>query len=61
VTFGSTGPFTVDGKPQSLGDHPRHESRWGKVERLATTFELAGEKAKLSHDFDAGRRTAGTA
>jgi len=56
VTFGSTAPFTVGGKPQELGDYPRHESRWGTVERFATTFELGSDTATLALDFDAATR-----
>ena len=61
VTFGSTAPFTVDGQEQSLGDFPRHESRWGTVDRLATTFSLRGDGATLALDFDSPSRTAGLA
>jgi hypothetical protein len=61
VTFGSTAPFTVDGEEQVLGEFPRHDSRWGTVERLATTFELAGDAATLSLDFESPTRTVGTA
>lgn len=57
VSFGSTAPFTVDGDEQVLGEFPRHESRWGTVERLATTFELSGGGATLALDFDARTRT----
>lgn len=61
LTFGSTGPFTVAGEEQALGDHPRHESRWATVDRLATRFDLASDRAKLLLDFDARTRAAGTA
>jgi len=57
VTFGSTAPFTVDGTEQQLGDHPRHESRWGTVEAFGTTFELGSETATLALDFDAATRS----
>ena len=59
VTFGSTAPFTVGGKQQILGEFPRHESRWGKVERLATKFSLRGDAAMLALDFDARSRLVG--
>ena len=59
IGFGSTGPFTVDGAEVELGDHPRHESRWGAVEFAGTTVELEGDRATLSLDFEAGTRTAG--
>ena len=56
VTFGSTAAFTVDGKEQELGDHPRHESRWGTVDHLSTSYALAGDEAKLDLDFKAWQR-----
>ena len=56
MTFGSTAAFTVDGKEQELGDHPRHESRWGTVDHLATSYALAGDEAKLDLDFKAWQR-----
>ena len=59
VTFGSSAPFTVGGRPQHLGDYPRHESRWGTVERFATKFELGSDASTLSLDFDASTRTFG--
>jgi hypothetical protein len=61
VTFGSTAPFTVDGEQQQLGDYPRHESKWGTVDRLATTFELEGGGASLALDFDRRSRTVSQA
>ena len=61
VAFGSTGPFTVDGKQQQLGDFPRHESRWGTVDRLSTTFELRSKDATMALDFDNQSRTVGRA
>ncbi|MEZ5140138.1 MAG: hypothetical protein R2711_15620 [Acidimicrobiales bacterium] len=56
VTFGSTAPFTVGGKEQAIGDFPRHESLIGTVDRLATSYALAGDEAKLDLDFDAWTR-----
>ncbi len=61
MTFGSTGPFTVDGKERKLGDHPRHESKWGTVDHLATTYRLASDRATLTLDFDATQRSAARA
>ncbi len=61
MTFGSTQPFTIDGKKQPLGEFPRHESRWGTVERLATKFSLRSDAATLGLDFDARSRTVGLA
>ena len=56
VTFGSTAPFTVGGKEQAIADFPRHESLIGTVDRLATSYALAGDEAKLDLDFDAWTR-----
>ena len=57
VTFGSTAPFTVAGDEQEIADYPRHESAWGTVDRLATTFELSGDGGSLTLDFDSNQRT----
>jgi len=57
VEFGSTAPFTVDGDEQPLGDHPRHESKWGTVEAHATTVELTSDQARIALDFDTNTRT----
>ncbi|MEZ5380684.1 MAG: hypothetical protein R2754_02680 [Microthrixaceae bacterium] len=57
VTFGSTAPFTVDGKDVALGDYPRHDSAFGTAEHLDTTLELSGDTASLALDFEAGTRT----
>ena len=59
VAFGSTAPFTVDGKQQRLGDYPRHDSNWGTVDRLSTDFRLRSDAASLSLDFDAWTRRIG--
>ncbi|WP_421120968.1 hypothetical protein ACE2AJ_06715 [Aquihabitans daechungensis] len=61
VGFGSTGPFTVDGKEQELGDFPRHESTWGTVDHLATAFSLRSDAATLELDFDTPSRKVGRA
>lgn len=57
VTFGSKQAFTVKGNDQALGDYPRHSSRWGTVDRLATTFTLRGEDTALTLDFDKWTRS----
>ncbi len=59
VTFGSTAPFTVGGRARSLDEFPRHESRWGTVERLSTKYALRGDRATLALDFDKGARSVG--
>lgn len=56
VTFGSSAPFTVDGKQVPQADFPRHDSRFAKVDRLATTYELHSDRAALVLDFDAATR-----
>lgn len=56
VTFGSTDDFTVDGEAQELGEYPRHDSKWGTVDRLSTTFALAGDEATMDLDFEAWDR-----
>ncbi len=56
VAFGSTGPFTVAGEEQDMAEFPRHESQWGTVDRLATTFELASDDATLALDFEKSTR-----
>lgn len=60
VTFGSTAPFTVAGEEQPIADYPRHESAWGTVDRLATTFDLSDDDATVALDFDTNTRTVGT-
>jgi hypothetical protein len=57
ITFGSTGPFTVAGEEVPVGNFPRHESRWATVDHLATTFDIAGDTAKLKLDFAARSRS----
>ncbi len=59
LTFGSTGPFTVDGRKVSLGDYPRHDSVFATVDRLATTLEFATDSATLGLDFNARTRIVG--
>ena len=56
ITFGSTGPFTVDGKDQPLADFPRHESAFGTVDRLARRYRLRTDRAQLDLDFDRATR-----
>ncbi|MCB1250275.1 MAG: hypothetical protein KDB36_12740 [Acidimicrobiales bacterium] len=59
VTFGSTTPFTVAGEEVAQADFPRHDSRFGTVDRLATTYALASDDATLALDFAAMTRTVG--
>lgn len=56
VAFGSTAPFMVGGAEQALGDHPRHESKWATIEREATTYDVKGDTATLTLDFDRSTR-----
>jgi hypothetical protein len=55
IGFGSTGDFTVKGQAQQIADFPRHASRFGTVDRLAKTYTVASDSARLQLDFD--RRT----
>ena len=48
----STGPFRVDGREQPLGDFPRHDSPWGTVDHLATSYALDSGSATWSIDAD---------
>ncbi len=57
IGFGSTGAFTVAGKEQSLKDFPRHDSPWGTVDHLATTYALHSDQAKWTADYDALSRS----
>jgi hypothetical protein len=57
VAFGSTGDFTVNGQAQSLADYPRHDSRFGTVDRLSKTYALASDDARLRLDFANQTRT----
>jgi hypothetical protein len=59
LAFGSTGPFTVDGEERPLADFPRHESRFGTVERLAKRYVLESDGARLDLDFARMTRTIG--
>lgn len=60
VTFGTSAPFTVAGEEQQIADYPRHESAWGTVDRLATTYELTSDDATVTLDFETTTRTVGT-
>jgi hypothetical protein len=60
LRFGSTGPFTVGGEEVPLGDFPRHESRWARVDRLATRYDVRTPEGRLTLDFDRRTRTVGT-
>ena len=56
ISFGSTGPFTVDGEDQPLADFPRHESAFGTVDRLARRYRLRTDGARLDLDFEQATR-----
>jgi len=51
IAFASTGDFTVQGQVQQLADYPRHSSRFGTVDRLSKTYQLASDGARLHLDF----------
>ncbi len=57
ISFGSTGDFTVKGQAQPLAQFPRHESRFGIVDRLSKTYTVASDNARLSLDFEKQTRT----
>lgn len=59
MTFGWTGPLTVDGEEVALDDYPRMDNPWAQVEPQATRYEITEGDASLVLDFDAGTRTAG--
>jgi hypothetical protein len=56
VEFSSTGAFRVDGRDQPLGDFPRHDSPWGTVDHLATSYALDSGTATWSIDADGWAR-----
>jgi hypothetical protein len=56
MQFGSTGAFTVAGNDVPLGDFPRHESAFGRVDHLSTRYRLGSNRARLSLDFERGTR-----
>jgi hypothetical protein len=51
ISFGSTGPFTVKGKAQPLSGFPRHDSRWGTVDHLSTSYALHAGRSRWNADF----------
>jgi len=57
VQFSSAGAFTVAGKEQPLGDHPRHEGPWGIIEHESAQHELSNSANTWKLDFDAATRT----
>lgn len=56
LSFGSTGPLTVDGSEQAITDFPRHESPWGLVDPLEKTYALEAGGSTVTLDFDAMTR-----
>jgi hypothetical protein len=61
VAFGSTGAFTVAGQVVQIDDFPRHDSPFGTVDHLATTYALASDSASLELDFATQTRTVAAA
>lgn len=57
VAFGSTGAFMVAGAEVPIADFPRHDSAFGTVDHLATTYGFATSTATLDLDFAAQTRT----
>ena len=56
IDFSSDGPFLVEGEPQPLENHPRHESPWGGVDHLSRQYNLTADSSTWSCDFDAMTR-----
>ncbi|NNE73922.1 MAG: hypothetical protein HKN26_09675, partial [Acidimicrobiales bacterium] len=56
MTFGWDAPFVVDGHEQDITDFPRHDSRWGRVERLQKQYRLSQGRHILELDFDTNSR-----
>jgi len=52
VEFASAGPFLVEGEEQPLRDFPRHDSPWGTVDHLATSYALEAGDATWTADFE---------
>ena len=61
VAFGSTGAFTVGGNEAQIADFPRHESKFGTVDHLATSYGFATPAATLDLDFARQTRTLAAA
>ena len=61
VAFGSTGAFTVAGDEVQISDFPRHDSTFGTVDHLATSYALTTKAATLNLDFADQTRAVGTA
>lgn len=59
VSFSSSGPFVVEGAEQPLGDFPRHDSPWGTIDHLATTYAIDSGTAQWSIAADGWTRTVG--
>ncbi|MEZ5168022.1 MAG: hypothetical protein R2695_16605 [Acidimicrobiales bacterium] len=57
ISFGWDAPLVVAGAEQPVGDFPRHDSPWGTIDRLATTYRLAIGDQVLELDFDEGTRS----
>jgi hypothetical protein len=57
IEFSTTGAFVVAGEEQPLSDFPRHDSPWGTVDHLATTYRLATDTSTWAIDADGWTRT----
>jgi len=58
--FGSTGAFTVEGKEVAIADFPRHESKFGTIDHLATKYGFVTKTATVDLDFEQQTRTVGS-
>ncbi len=56
ISFGWDTPFIVDGAEAQISDFPRHESKWGTVERLNLDHRWQSGSSSLALDFETNRR-----
>ena len=56
LTFGTSGPFAVDGVVTPLRNHPRHRSPWGEVGALVEGFDVADGPHRLQIDVTRAAR-----
>jgi hypothetical protein len=59
MTFGNHTPFTVDGQPVALDDHPRFDNPWTQVAFGDRVVDIAEGPRSLVLDFDAWTRHVG--
>jgi len=59
VTVGWTGPMRVDGREVPLGDYPRYDSPWAKVDWGTKKYLIEADSWFAELDFDRGTRVTG--